>query len=136
DLRLLLRLLLRLRRRRGRRRRDRRVRPPLLALAPRALRAARPAARAPGPVGRGPRARRAVAAGALLAGLRADEPLLGREHGAPRRARLRAGGLAQEAGLDRELRDAQRLEHAVGRVLERVGQDAVPVEHPQDAVDL
>lgn len=43
---------------------------------------------------------------------------------------------AQEARLDRLVRDAQRLEHAVRRVLEHVGQHAVAVEHPQHAVDL
>ena len=43
---------------------------------------------------------------------------------------------AKQADLDRLLRDAQRLEHAVRRVLEDVGEHAVAVEHAQHAVDL
>ena len=71
-----------------------------------------------------------------LARLVANQPLLDREHRAPRRARALLLDDAQEAGFERLLRDAQRLEHAVRRILEHVGEHVVAVEHAQHAVDL
>ena len=49
---------------------------------------------------------------------------------------LRRRDLRNRPDLDRALRDPQRLEHAVRRVLEDVGEHAVAVEHAQHAVDL
>ena len=48
----------------------------------------------------------------------------------------RRGRDPQQADSTASCVDAQRLEHAVRRVLEHVGEHAVAVEHPQHAVDL
>ena len=96
----------------------------LLARAPRALGGLRQL------LGLGLERRRAL--DDRLARLGADQPLLDREHRAPRGPRALVLRRAQEPRLDRPLGHAQRLEHAVRRVLEDVGEHAVTVEHAQE----
>ena len=66
----------------------------------------------------------------------ADQPLLERQHRAVRRSRPGRLAPTQDADLGRALGDAQRLEHPVRAVLERIGDGAMTVEQAQHTVDL